>query len=130
MISLKAKKYLAIVLGTIAFVIWFMYWVESKERTAYRKGVDDTVGLYKKAEQAYLLEKAKKDNEIIQQDFVEKEIIEREVIKTVVEIQKVIEYVDREIEVVVGCEQLATGVVRVRSKATDLINSAARAEGP
>lgn len=131
-ISLKAKKYMIIggVAAGASLVLVFNLWLNSVEKRAYQKGVDETVALYKEAEQKYLLERAEKDAEIIRQDSVEEIIIEREVVKTVVEVQKVIEYVDREIEVVVGCEKLASDIVRMRSTATDIINSAARREDP
>lgn len=121
----KFKLIAAIVIPLIIFGLFLTYISEVK-KTYYKKGVDSVVNQVNEKTNFEIKKQEKKNFVLLEQDY--KDTVTTEVIKTVTEtkIQKVIEYVDKYIEVPVGCEQLASDTVWMLSETTDIINSAAR----
>ncbi|MBP93800.1 MAG: hypothetical protein CMC55_06760 [Flavobacteriaceae bacterium] len=118
-----------VVIGFISvaiLILGFSLYITNVKRVAYDKGVSDTITEINKQSDKQIKEQEDK-NKVIKEEDHKDEVASVKVITEIkYKTEKVIEYVDREIEVPVGCDKLATDVVYVLSETTSNINKSAR----
>lgn len=114
------------IIGILVLIVSFSLYIESVKTTAYDKGVKDTIKDINDQAEKQIKEKEDK-NKVIKEEDHKDEVASVKVITEIkYKTEKVIEYVDREIKVPVGCDKLATDVVYVLSETTSNINKSAR----
>lgn len=124
-------KYKKIIGGLTALLTLLVLWNQVHDHI-YKKGVlDERIRLQAEFNKAF--EAQRKEYEIqlqnrlqtLSEDYEDQLRIERERVKIEYITKEVIEYVDREIEIPVGCDDLANNVVRVLQQATRITSTAA-----
>ena len=118
-------KFYLLRLGVVAvIVLMYLTHVKDVRETAYAEGVEATTSAYNAAAEASKA-KVEEENKVINKEDTADKIVEiKEKIITEIKIVEVINYVDRKVEVPVGCNVLADDFIRVRREATNIINSA------